>query len=370
MSYHTEDAAIYQIPFVGPILQSGAQLLGFGAESSQTNQYSSPFMSFANPGYGEANISMFPSMSASLGGGQYSTGLDVTFPDSPGGYHDPLQPPGPVPGIEQTTSLGFAPGAGGTMVPYTYETTGVEAAYPEYRPQTNLMERIVGIGSEALRLENHWSVPDEEEGVFRTGQGGDWEDRTDDQVAAAVSALSEEDRKRYLPEWTAYAMVEDVQNSQDYTNFRNEQIAASSMDEARTTANTMGMLTGMMGMSEYADIIQRSQQMGEKLWGDFRNRGYDTSTAYASAGQAAEQAKGRMMGEFFDRQLSRRLGTLQMSNNIMQQAFMGVQRTPPDPMAIAQIIYQQVAGGSGQQMPTAGNPFIAQTIGAVIGAYT
>ena len=329
--------------------------------------YSSPFMSFLNPSYGQADISMFPSMSASLGGGQYSTGLDVTFPAIPGGYHDPLGPPGPVPGIEQTTSLGFAPGAGGTMVPYTYDTTGVEAAYPEYQPQTNLMERIVGIGSESLRLQNKWSVPDEEEGVFRTGQGGGWEDRTDDQVTAAVGALSDEDRKRFIPQWTTYAMVEDVQNKADYATFRNEQIAASSMDQARTTANTMGLLTGMMGMSEYADIIQKSQQMGEKLWGDFRNRGYDTSTAYASAGQVAEQAKGRMMGEFFDRQLSRRLGTLQMSNNIMQQAFMGVQRTPPDPMAIAQIIYGQVAGGSGQEMPTAGNPFWGMLGGAAGG---
>ena len=328
---------------------------------------SSPFMSFLNPNYGTANLSLLPSMNTALGGGQYSTGLQLQQPDVPGGYHEPLGAVGPIPGIERTTSVGFLPSAGGGLSPYTYGTTGVEAAYPDWNPQTSMMDRIMGIGSEHLRLINKWAVPEETEGAFRTGRD-DWTDMTDEDVLAEINKLSEEDRKQYLPQWTTYAMLEDVQNKSDYANFRNEQIAASSMDQARTTAQTMGMLTGMMGMSEYADIIQRSQQMGEQVWGNFRDRGYDTSTAYSSAMQTMEQAKNRMFSDFNDTQLTRRLGALQMSNNIMQQAFMGVQRTPPDPMAIAQIIHGQVAGGSGQQQPVAGNPFVSQLFGAVAGA--
>ena len=142
-------------------------------------------------------------------------------------------------------------------------------------------------------------------------------------------------------------------------------MAASSLSHARTTTELMGLLTGAMGMSEYADVLDRSKSMGEQVWSNFRNRGYDTSTAYSSAAQATEQAKSRMMGDFYDKQLARRLGSLQMGNNIMQQAFLGVQRTPPDPMALAQIIYGQVSSGSGQQQAEGAGT--GSYIGAMLG---
>lgn len=362
------------IDAVGDVFETGANLLGFGGgdTSTQSGQHN-PFM-FLNPSYGQTNLSLFPSMNTALGGGEYSTGLQFEQQNVPGGYHQPPGAVGPMPGIERTTSVGFLPSAGGGLSPYTYETTGVEAAYPEWKPQTSMMERIMGIGSEHLRMLHKWAVPGETEGAFRSrsdleeSERGGWTDMTDEDVLAEISSLSEEDRGKFLPQWTIYATLEDVQNKADFVNFRNEQTAASMMDQARTTAQTMGMLTGLMGMSEYADIIQRSQQMGEQVWGNFRDRGYDTSTAYSSAIQTMEQAKNRMFSDFNDTQLTRRLGALQMSNNIMQQAFMGVQRTPPDPMAIAQIIHGQVAGGSGQQQPQAGNPFISQLFGTVAGA--
>jgi hypothetical protein len=232
------------------------------------------------------------------------------------------------------------------------------------------MQRVFEIGMEDIRSAEKFSVEDategqyaqfDAEGVQREG----WTNKTDEEVRAFISGMGKEEGDRRFPGWMTMALLEETQAKQNYATRLNETMAASSLSHARTTTELMGLLTGAMGMSEYADVLDRSKQMGEQVWNNFHSRGYDTSTAYASASQATEQAKSRMMSEFYDKQLARRLGSLQMGNNIMQQAFLGVQRTPPDPMALAQIIFGQVSSGSGQQQPEAAGT--GSYIGAMLG---
>ena len=187
------------IPIIGDIGGAIGDMFGMGGDTPAQPGSSSPFMSFLNPNYGQTNLSLLPSMNTALGGGEYSTGLQLQQPNVPGGYHEPLGAVGPIPGIERTTSVGFLPSAGGGLSPYTYGTTGVEAAYPDWNPQTSMMDRIMGIGSEHLRLINKWAVPEETEGAFRTGREDDgWTDMTDEDVLAEINKLSEEDRNCLL----------------------------------------------------------------------------------------------------------------------------------------------------------------------------
>jgi len=232
------------------------------------------------------------------------------------------------------------------------------------------MQRVFEIGMEDTRNANNFAVAGATEGPFAQfdaegEQREGWENKTDEEVRAFISGMSKEETDRRFPAWMTMAMLEDTEAKSNYATRLNETMAASSLSHARTTTELMGLLTGAMGMSEYADVLDRSKQMGEQVWSNFRNRGYDTSTAYSSAAQATEQAKSRMMGDFYDKQLARRLGSLQMGNNIMQQAFLGVQRTPPDPMALAQIIYGQVSSGSGQQQAEGAGT--GSYIGAMLG---
>ena len=333
-----------------PEKTSGAtQDQGFGAGG----------MSWLSP-MGSVQFSDSPILGGAIGGGTYSTGLQIEPPEMPPGMFAPLNyfSPGPVPGVQQTTQGGLLPGPGGTLEPYQTVFTCAESAFPGQTTAPPLMDRVRQIGLESTRASQKYSVEGATEGPFaqfdsegeqRTG----WENKTDEEVGAYISGMSSDDRGALLPGWMTQGLLEDVAAKDAHVTRLNETMAASNLSHARTTTQMMGLLTGAMGISEYADVQQRADQMGEQVWSNFRDRGYDTSTAYASARQVAENAKSKMFGEFFDKQLARRIGTLQMGQNMMSQAFLGVQRTPPNPMALAQVIYGQVASGAGQQQPEA-----------------
>ena len=328
-------------------------------------------------GQSSMQLSDAPTLGTAIGGGTYSTGLQIESPDLLPGQFAPLTAysPGAIPAIASSTISGLLPGVGGEAVPYQTQFLGAEAAFPSGEMPPDLMQRVFEIGMEDIRSAEKFSVEDategqyaqfDAEGVDRTaGDDAVWTNKTDEEVRAFISGLSKEESDRRFPGWMTMAMLEHTQATTNYSTRLNETMAASSLSHARTTTELMGLLTGAMGMSEYADVLDRSKQMGEQVWNNFHSRGYDTSTAYASASQATEQAKSRMMSEFYDKQLARRLGSLQMGNNIMQQAFLGVQRTPPDPMALAQIIMGQVSSGSGQQQPEAAGT--GSYIGAMLG---
>jgi hypothetical protein len=322
-------------------------------------------LSFLTPALGQIEFSEAPSLGQAVGGGTYSTGIQVQQPDLPPGVHMPLTyySPGPIPAIVGSQQHGLLPGPGGNMLPYTTNFVGPEAAFPSAANYPNLMQRVQQIGIEDTRASQKFSFPDAVEGPFAQQSG--WTNKTDEEVGAFIAQMSGEDRTQRMPGWITSALLEQTEAQGRHATMVNEQMAAGSLSHARTTTELMGLLTGALGMSEYADVTDRAKGLGERVWSNFRDRGYDTSTAYASASRVAEQAKDRMLGQFFDRQLTRRIGAMQMGNNIMQQAFMGVQRTPPNPMALAQIIYGQVASGMGQQQPEA--PGTGTYLGSMLG---
>ena len=322
-------------------------------------------LSFLTPSLGQIQFSDAPNLGQAVGGGTYSTGIQVQQPDLPPGVHTPLTyySPGPIPAIVSSRQHGLLPGPGGAMIPYGTNFIGPEAAFPSAANYPNLMQRVQQIGIESTRASEKFSVSDATEGPFAEQSG--WTNKTDEEVGAFIAQMSGEDRQQRIPGWLTSALLEQTEAQNRHATMINEQMAAGSLSHARTTTELMGLLTGAMGMSEYADVRDRARGLGEQVWSNFRDRGYDTSTAYASASRVAEQAKDRMLGSFFDRQLTRRIGALQMGNNIMQQAFMGVQRTPPNPMALAQIIYGQVASGMGQEQPQA--PGTGTYLGSMLG---
>ena len=328
-------------------------------------------------GQSSMQLSDAPTLGTAIGGGTYSTGLQIESPDLLPGQFAPLTSysTSPIPAIASSSISGLLPGPGGEAVPYQTQFLGAEAAFPSGEMSPDLMQRVFEIGMEDTRNANNFAVAGATEGPFaqfdaegvdRTaGDDAVWTNKTDEEGRAFISGLSKEETDRRFPAWMTMAMLEDTQAKSNYATRLNETMAASSLSHARTTTELMGLLTGAMGMSEYADVLDRSKGMGEQVWSNFRNRGYETSTAYASAAQATEQAKSRMMSDFYDKQLARSLGSLQIGNNIMQQAFLGVQRTPPDPMALAQISYGQVSSGAGQQQAEA--PGAGSYIGAMLG---
>jgi len=351
-------------------------VLGIDPETPASSQgYANIGGQLAYQRYGQSSMQLSdaPTLGTAIGGGTYSTGLEIESPDLLPGQFAPLTSysTSPIPAIASSSISGLLPGPGGEAVPYQTQFLGAEAAFPSGQMSPDIMQRVFEIGMEDTRSANKFSVAGategpyaqfDAEGVQREG----WDTtKTDEEVRSFISGMSKEESDRRFPGWMTMAMLEDTQAKSNYATRLNETMAASSLSHARTTTELMGLLTGAMGMSEYADVLDRSKGMGEQVWSNFRNRGYDTSTAYASAAQATEQAKSRMMSDFYDKQLARRLGSLQMGNNIMQQAFLGVQRTPPDPMALAQIIYGQVSSGSGQQQAEA--PGAGSYIGAMLG---
>ena len=360
---------------LSPLLPSEAE--AYPSSSNQGYANIGGQLSYIPYGQSSMQLSDAPTLGTAIGGGTYSTGLEIESPDLFPGQFLPLTgySTSPIPAIASSSISGLLPGVGGEAVPYQTQFLGAEAAFPSGEMSPDLMQRVFEIGMEDIRSANKFSVEGategpyaqfDAEGVDRTaGDDAEWTNMTDEEVRAHISGLSQEERERRMPAWMTMAMLEDTQAKSNYATRLNETMAASSLSHARTTTELMGLLTGAMGMSEYADVLDRSKQMGEQVWSNFRNRGYDTSTAYASAAQATEQAKSRMMGDFYDKQLARRLGSLQMGNNIMQQAFLGVQRTPPDPMALAQIIYGQVSSGSGQQQAEGAGT--GSYIGAMLG---
>lgn len=361
--------------FRDPIGTIADDWLGIDPDTPASNQgYANIGGQLAYQPYGQSSLQLSdaPTLGTAIGGGTYSTGLQIESPDLLPGQFAPLTAysTSPIPAIASSTISGLLPGVGGEAVPYQTQFLGAEAAFPSGEMSPSLMQRVFEIGMEDIRTSENFSVEGATEGQYAQfdaegEQREGWENKTDEEVRAFISGMSKEETDRRFPAWMTMAMLEDTEAKSNYATRLNETMAASSLSHARTTTELMGLLTGAMGMSEYADVLDRSKQMGEQVWSNFRNRGYDTSTAYASAAQATEQAKSRMMSDFYDKQLARRLGSLQMGNNIMQQAFLGVQRTPPDPMALAQIIYGQVSSGAGQQQAEA--PGAGSYIGAMLG---
>jgi len=361
--------------FRDPIGTIADDWLGIDPDTPASNQgYANIGGQLAYQPYGQSSLQLSdaPTLGTAIGGGTYSTGLQIESPDLLPGQFAPLTSysTSPIPAIASSTISRLLPGVGGEAVPYQTQFLGAEAAFPSGEMSPSLMQRVFEIGMEDIRTSENFSVEGATEGQYAQfdaegEQREGWENKTDEEVRAFISGMSKEETDRRFPAWMTMAMLEDTEAKSNYATRLNETMAASSLSHARTTTELMGLLTGAMGMSEYADVLDRSKQMGEQVWSNFRNRGYDTSTAYSSAAQATEQAKSRMMSDFYDKQLARRLGSLQMGNNIMQQAFLGVQRTPPDPMALAQIIYGQVSSGSGQQQPEAAGT--GSYIGAMLG---
>ena len=361
--------------FRDPIGTIADDWLGIDPDTPASNQgYANIGGQLAYQPYGQSSLQLSdaPTLGTAIGGGTYSTGLQIESPDLLPGQFAPLTAysTSPIPAIASSTISGLLPGVGGEAVPYQTQFLGAEAAFPSGEMSPSLMQRVFEIGMEDIRTSENFSVEGATEGQYAQfdaegEQREGWENKTDEEVRAFISGMSKEETDRRFPAWMTMAMLEDTEAKSNYATRLNETMAASSLSHARTTTELMGLLTGAMGMSEYADVLDRSKQMGEQVWSNFRNRGYDTSTAYSSAAQATEQAKSRMMSDFYDKQLARRLGSLQMGNNIMQQAFLGVQRTPPDPMALAQIIYGQVSSGAGQQQAEA--PGAGSYIGAMLG---